>query len=101
MPHLEPTQESGRAFFSRKLSGPVVMLNLLRFRPIANSAATPHPAPVSPITGAEAYRLYVEHTAPFLEESGGEVLLSGSAGHFLVGPGDERWDAVLLVRQRS
>jgi hypothetical protein len=30
--YLEPTQESGRAFMMRQMTGSVVMLNLLRFR---------------------------------------------------------------------
>ncbi len=37
--YLEPTQESGRAFVMRQLVGPIVMLNLLRFRGNPESAA--------------------------------------------------------------
>jgi hypothetical protein len=33
--YLEPTQESGRAFFMRGMTGRVVMLNLLRYRATA------------------------------------------------------------------
>jgi uncharacterized protein (DUF1330 family) len=99
--YLEPTQESGRAFFSRGISGSVVMLNLLRFRAIANYAATPHLAPGAPITGEEAYRRYMEHTLPHLERSGGKLLFFGRGGHFLIGPPDERWDAAMLVQQQS
>lgn len=99
--YLEPTQEAGRAFFMRGISGSVVMLNLLRFRAVADYTATPYLAPPQPISGEAAYRLYMEHTLPHLEASGGEVLFFGKGGHFLIGPGDERWDAVLLVRQRS
>jgi len=43
----------------------------------------------------------MEHTLPFLEASGGEVLFYGQGGAFLIGPADERWDAVMLVRQSS
>ena len=99
--YLEPTQESGRALFARGISGSVVMLNLLRFRPIADYSATPELAPSTPITGEEAYRLYVTHTLPHLRESGGELLFFGRGGEFLIGPSEERWDAVMLVRQTS
>jgi uncharacterized protein (DUF1330 family) len=99
--YLEPTQESGRAFFTRNISGKIVMLNLLRFRPIADYSATPHLAPAAPISGAAAYRLYIEHTLPHLKESGGELLFLGKGGAFLIGPSDERWDAAMLVRQSS
>jgi hypothetical protein len=99
--YLEPTQDAGRALFARKIAGSVVMLNLLRFRPIADYSATPHLAPAEPISGAAAYRLYVRHTLPHLAKSGGELIFLGKGGLFLIGPGDERWDAAMLVRQRS
>ena len=77
------------------------MLNLLRYRPIADYSATPELEPGSPITGEAAYRLYMEHTRGPLERSGGVVLFFGRGGQFLVGPEQERWDAALLVRQAS
>jgi hypothetical protein len=99
--YLEPTQESGREFFTRGISGSVVMLNLLRFRAVADYAASPELAPATPITGEAAYRLYMEYTLAFLEASGGEVLFYGKGGAFLIGPSGERWDAAMLVRQSS
>lgn len=99
--YLEPTQESGREFFMRGISGRVVMLNLMRFRPLADYSANPSLAPASPISGEAAYCLYMEHTLPFLEASGGEILFYGKGGAFLIGPESERWDAAMLVRQSS
>ena len=99
--YLDPTQEQGRAFFTRGIPGSVVMLNLLRFRPTADYSATPDLAPATPISGEEAYRLYMEHTLPHLESSGGELLFYGNGGEFLIGPASERWDAAMLVRQSS
>ncbi len=99
--YLEPTQESGRALFVRGISGPVVMLNLLRFRAVADYSANPELAPASPISGEAAYRLYMAHTLPYLHASGGELLFYGKGGGFLIGPGDERWDAAMLIRQSS
>ena len=77
------------------------MLNLLRFRATADYSATPELAPRSPFTGEAAYRLYMEHTLPHLESSGGKVLFFGRGGHFLIGPAEERWDAAILVQQES
>jgi uncharacterized protein (DUF1330 family) len=99
--YLELSDEAGRAFFARGQRGPVVMLNLLRFRPIADYSATPELAPSEPISGEQAYGRYIEHTLPFLEASGGEVLFVGKGGALLIGPSQERWDAAMLVRQRS
>jgi hypothetical protein len=99
--YLEPTGEAGRAFFARGLTGSVVMLNLLRFRRIADYSAAPHLAPPVPISGEEAYGRYIAHTLPFLTASGGEVTFVGKGGALLIGPSEERWDAVMLVRQKS
>lgn len=99
--YLDPSEEQGRAFFTRNIAGSVVMLNMLRFRAIAAYSAAPALMPGAPISGEKAYRLYMEHTLPFLKASGGEVLFYGSGGEFLIGPADERWDAAMLVRQSS
>jgi hypothetical protein len=40
--YIEPTHEAGRALFMRGIKGPLVMLNLLRFRQVADYSATPH-----------------------------------------------------------
>ena len=77
------------------------MLNLLRFRDVADYAQTPALQPGTPISGEEAYRRYMEHTRPHLAASGGEILFFGRGGDFLIGPSEERWDAVMLVRQAS
>lgn len=99
--YLEPTQEAGRALFMRGVAGELVMLNLLRFREMADYSADPALAPEQPITGAEAYTRYIAHTLPYLKESGGELLFLGEGGPFLIGPADERWDCAMLVRQSS
>jgi hypothetical protein len=99
--YLDPTDESVRRLFQRGITGPVVMLNLLRFRPWADYSSVPDLAPPAPISGREAYDLYILHTLPFLTASGGSVDFYGAGGPNLVGPQDERWDAVLMVRQAS
>lgn len=99
--YLEPTQESGRHFVQRQIDGQVVMLNLLRFRAVADYSATPELAPPVPVSGAEAYQRYIDHTLPHLRASGGELLFLGNGGHFLIGPMEERWDMAMLVRQGS
>lgn len=95
--YLEPTQEQGRAFFTRHIEGSVVMLNLLRFRAEADYSAAPALEPDLPISGEQAYRLYMEHTLPFLTASGGEVMFYGRGGSYFIGPGDERWEDSRLL----
>lgn len=100
-PFLEPTEEAGRDFFLRGIQGEVVMLNLLRFREVADYSDFPDLEPEEPLSGREAYELYIDHTLPFLREAGGRLDLVAEGGPFLIGPADERWDLVLLVRHRS
>ena len=99
--HIEPTHESGAAFVRRRIDGEVVMLNLLRFREQADYSRSPELAPDDPISGRDAYRRYEANTLPLLQAAGGEVLYYADGGAPLIGPGDERWDLVLLVRYPS
>ena len=99
--YIDPTREQGAAFFSRPPAGPIVMLNLLRFRDVADYSKSPDLAPAEPITGAAAYDLYAEHTIPFIDEAGGRVLFDGKAHGMFIGPTDEVWHRVILVEHRS
>ena len=99
--YLDVTQEAGRDFVMRRISGEVVMLNLLRFRETADYSATPDLRPQTPISGADAFQRYIDHTLPFLRETGGDILFLGKGGKFLIGPEIERWDMVALIRQQS
>jgi hypothetical protein len=99
--YLEPSDESARRFFERDIKGPLTMLNLLRFRDVADYSRFPQLAPPAPISGREAYDRYVRHTIPFLNASGGSLEFFGTGGHNFVGPAEERWDLVMLVRQAS
>jgi hypothetical protein len=99
--HLEPSHEAGRCLVQRNIAGELVMLNLLRFRDVADYSASPELAPAQPISGAEAYERYIAHTLPLLRTSGGDLMFVGDGGRFLIGPDDERWDRALLVRQKS
>ncbi|MBK8196894.1 MAG: DUF1330 domain-containing protein [Acidobacteria bacterium] len=101
MAFLYPTQEAGRRFVMSGRGGPILMLNLIRLRTVADYSADPHLAPPAPISGRQAYDLYVAHTLPFLEASGGGLDLIADGGDWLVGPVDERWDIAMLVRQKD
>ena len=99
--YLDVTQEAGAALFRRQIQGPVVMLNLLRLRDIADYSSNPDIAPDEPISGREAYQKYIDLTLPFLTATGGEIMFLGDGGQYLIGPQDEHWDLVMLIRQNS
>lgn len=97
--YLEVTPDAGARFFGAGDDGPVVMLNLLRFREQADYSHAPDLEPVGGATGAQAYARYMEELEPLLEASGGKVLFAGKADGFLIGPATERWDFAMLVQQ--
>lgn len=100
-PYLEVSPQQGAAFFGTPDTGQVVMLNMLRFREQADYSHTPDLEPEGGCTGRAAYDRYMREMLPLLEASGGAVLFSGTSARFLIGPHDESWDHVLLVRQAS
>ncbi len=83
---VDPTGAQLKRYLAEDRVGPVVMLNLLRYRPDG---------------GRERYAEYVEHFrrtgAPF----GAEVVYLGDGGTALVAEDGQAWDAVLLVRYPS
>lgn len=99
--YIAPTQAAGAAFRRRGIEGPVVMLNLMRFRAVADYSESPGLAPETPISGAEAFDRYIAHTLPFLQASGGALVFMGEGGGLLIGPEEERWDRAMLVHQAS
>lgn len=89
------------ALFSRNIDGPVIMLNLLRFREFADYSLHPDLTPEAPISGSQAFDLYIEGTMPHLLKSGGDLIFMGAGDAFFIGPENERWDRAMLVRQSS
>lgn len=75
---------------------PIVMLNLLKFRAVAEYKGQP-----AEYSGREAYRRYSEFTLKKLGEIGASVIYVGDMKGVLIGPQDEQWDEVLLVRYPS
>jgi len=99
--YITPTESAGRALVMRGMDRPVTMLNLLRFRAVADYSGTPELSPSAQISGVAAFQLYIDHTMPFLKDSGGELIYMGRGGAWFIGPEAERWDLAMLVRQSS
>lgn len=81
---MQPTPEQMQAFVALPDDGPIVMLNLLKFKPDGGQAE---------------YMKYSAAVLPMVVKLGGKVLFMGR-GHFsLIGSGN--WDAVALVQYPS
>jgi uncharacterized protein (DUF1330 family) len=92
--HVEPTSEQLQALTTGDLESSVVMLNLLRFRERAEGLD-------EDVSGREAYQRYGAEVLPHLERVGGEPIWQGRPQVTVIGPSDEFWDAMLLVRYPS
>jgi hypothetical protein len=99
--YLEPSQEASAKLYSKQLKGEIYMLNLLRFKETANYTEFPLLAPLEPISGKQAFDSYIKHTIPFLKDSGGNIVFMGICSDFFIGPSDEEWDFVMLIKQQS
>ena len=99
---IDVRPESGEKFFRNfDDTGKVVMLNLLKFKPKADYSGLEHLKPEPEITGEEAYQLYMRSTLPELEKAGSRIIFYGKCGDFVIGPQQEKWDALLLVEHGS
>lgn len=78
--YINPSSEHIAALRELQLDGPVVMLNLLRFRPDG---------------GAEEYARYGAAALPFLGKAGATVRYLGDGAATVIGP--DSWDEVVLV----
>jgi len=83
--YITPTEEQLERLRGASDGGPIVMVNLLRFKP----------------DGGEAYGRYAAAVAPLLARVGGRILNTVACRHGVIGPADERWDAVALVEYPS
>lgn len=101
MKYIDVTQDAGQRFFSKRQQGPVIMVNLLKFKEEADYSAFPQLAPSEPISGKKAYDEYMKHTLPLLKEAGSSLIFMGRPDYFLIGPQDEKYDLMLLVKHES
>lgn len=99
-PSIDPTRDAVRALRDHGPDGPVVMLNLLKFR---EKAHYPEAMGVAPCSGEEAYGRYQQaFTRTVHAVSQAEVLFEGPASAAFIGDAKaDRWDKVLLVRYPS
>ena len=82
---VDPTGRDLKHFLADDPGGPVVMLNLLRYKE----------------DGGQKYEEYARRIRPFLDDIGAEVVFVGDLSTVVVAPKEHQWDAVLLVRYPS
>ena len=98
MPAIAPDPERIRAFLAQAEDGPIVMINLLRYR---DQAAYPADFAAAPCTGTEAYGRYSEAVQPLLAKVGGRPIWIGLVRESLIAEPGEAWHNVMLVEYPS
>ena len=84
---VDPKGADLKRYLEEDPGGPVVMLNLLRFKPDG---------------GRESYAKYAAALRDtYLDKYGAEVLYAGNGSTALVAEDGQAWDAVLIVRYPS
>lgn len=92
-----PTGEQLTAIAARGGSGPIVMVNLLKFR----ERAIYKDGRSDDVDGRTAYARYAAEMAPYVERRGGRMVFLGTVGALVIGRVEEPWDAVAVVEYPS
>jgi uncharacterized protein (DUF1330 family) len=92
MSAIRPNREQFAALAASTDTGPVVMLNLLKFKAKATGEDG---------SGEDAYKRYGDEAVKLVEEQGGRILWQGRADQILIGDPARDWDSVVLVEYPS
>jgi uncharacterized protein (DUF1330 family) len=92
MSGIRPNKEQFLALANAPDTGPVVMLNLLKFKAAGGPGGG---------SGASEYGKYSDVVITMVEAQGGRVLWMGKADQVLIGDESDEWDAVALVQYPS
>lgn len=95
--HVDPTRAAFDAFKALPRDEPVWMLNLVRYRDVADYPEG-HAQHGAGLSGAEAYRRYGAESEPIFIRVGGSVVWRGAMQLMLTGPADEHWDAIFIAQ---
>jgi uncharacterized protein (DUF1330 family) len=79
---LEPTAQQFSALAARPADAPVVMVNLLKFKPEG---------------GLESYLQYGQEVVPHLERVGATLRYAGGGPSVVIGDGERPWWDVILI----
>ena len=94
--YVDPTRAAFDLFKALPRDTPINMLNLIRYRDIADYPDG-HDHAGKGWTGARAYEEYGTTSAPIFERLGGHIIWRGRFETVLTGPVDEQWDAAFIA----
>jgi uncharacterized protein (DUF1330 family) len=92
-----PSAERIQALLADTSTGPVAMVNLLKFR----ERAVYKDGRPDEVSGVEAYMRYATEMRKIIERAGGRFLFSGRVNGLVIGNVEELWDVVAIVEYPS
>jgi uncharacterized protein (DUF1330 family) len=95
-----PNPEQMTALVERGPEGPIVMVNLLKYRARAEYPAD-KPEAKQNLSGQAAYRRYGSVALRTLMEAGGQIVWGGEQNLVFIGGNEQDWDEVICVRYPS
>ena len=94
---IHPSAEQLKKFIENVPSGPVTMLNLLKFKEKAVYADGRE----SNFSGREAYGLYGIEVTKMIEADGGRAVFAAATNTLVIGEGELEWDMVAIAEYAS
>ena len=92
-----PNEEQINGFLENPETGPISMVNLLKFK----DKAIYEDGRDADLTGEEAYGLYAVEVINFVEKYGGEFVFGGKVSRLMLGEVEDLWDAVAIAKYPS
>ncbi|MFM9122121.1 MAG: DUF1330 domain-containing protein [Actinomycetota bacterium] len=93
MKNILPTKEQIKEFLAMPISGPVHMINLLKFREKSTTGSG---------SGQDSYNQYGANVVKMVQERGGRVVWQGRPYGLLIGDEEsDKWDMAVIVEYPS
>ena len=94
---VTPTAEQIEGFLAPDATGPIYMLNLLKFKQHAEY----EDGRETSLSGREAYALYAAEVAKVITQVGGKLTFAADVARLMLGEVEELWDQVGIAMYPS
>ena len=90
---VTPTAEQIEGFLAPGAAGPIFMVNLLKFKELAEY----EDGRETPLSGREAYALYAAEVAKVITQVGGKLIFGANVERLMLGEVEGLWDQVAIA----
>ena len=92
-----PSEAQMQGFMEPGPEGPIYMVNLLKFKPMAEYGDGRDTA----LTGRQAYELYGAGVSELIKKHGGSVTFAANVSRLMLGEVEDMWDEVAIAMYPS